>query len=255
MSNNVYAPTFGRVAVISDVHGNLPALEACLADVSVADVEAVVVIGDVTWGPQPAEVLDRLLAVDMPTFFTRGNAERLVLDGAQGRRTPASEVERWLLSMHTPGMLDVLDSFARSVTFVVGGLGAVFASHASPRSDNELWTPATPAEQIEEACAGEEAPTIAHGHTHLQYHREVAGRTIIGAGSVGLPYGVTEPGARWTLLGDDIVAQVSPYDIEDAISAARTVGYPGVAGYERTLRTPLTLEWLVADAALKVYSD
>lgn len=255
MTDDLSARRFKRVAVISDVHGNLPALEACLADVGDAGVDAVVVIGDLTWGPQPAAVLDRIQRIDAPAFFTRGNAERLVLDTAQGRREAGSDVERWLQKAHTPEMLDALEGFTRSVTVRLDGLGAVFASHASPRSDNELWTPETPAEQIAEACAGEAAPTIAHGHTHLQYHRHVAGRTIVGVGSVGLPYGVTEPGARWTLLSESIEPQVSRYDIEDAIGAARDAGYPGLAGYERTLRAPLTLEWLIADAAEKVYSD
>ena len=68
------------VAALYDVHGNLPALEAVLADDAFARADAVVVGGDVASGPMPAEVLDRLAALDLPLRWVRGNADREVVD-------------------------------------------------------------------------------------------------------------------------------------------------------------------------------
>ena len=67
------------VAVLSDVHGVLPALEAVLAEPPVAAADVVVVTGDHTWGPQPAEVLDRLVALGDRAVLVRANADRELL--------------------------------------------------------------------------------------------------------------------------------------------------------------------------------
>ena len=73
-----------RVAALYDIHGNLPALEAVLADVRRAGVDLVVVGGDVLPGPMPAEALRTLRELDLPTRFIRGNGDRVVLTQRAG---------------------------------------------------------------------------------------------------------------------------------------------------------------------------
>ena len=81
-----------RVAAIYDVHGNLPALEAVLADLESLDPDLIVVGGDVAAGPMPAEVLDRLAALSENICFVRGNADReVVADYDDGRYTDATD--------------------------------------------------------------------------------------------------------------------------------------------------------------------
>ena len=74
-----------RVAAIYDVHGNLPALEAVLADLQSVEPDLIVVGGDVVAGPMPGEVLDRLAALSESICFVRGNADRKVLASIRQR--------------------------------------------------------------------------------------------------------------------------------------------------------------------------
>jgi Icc-related predicted phosphoesterase len=76
-----------RVAALYDIHGNLPALEAVLEDVRRADVDQIVVGGDVVPGPMPRETLRRLLDLDLPTHFIHGNGELAILAQIAGART------------------------------------------------------------------------------------------------------------------------------------------------------------------------
>jgi hypothetical protein len=76
-----------RVAALYDIHGNLPALEAVLQDVRQADVDQIVVGGDVVPGPMPRETLGRLLDLGLPTHFIYGNGELAILAQMEGART------------------------------------------------------------------------------------------------------------------------------------------------------------------------
>jgi Icc-related predicted phosphoesterase len=84
------------IAALYDIHGNLPALEAVLRDVRQADVDLIVVGGDVVPGPMVRDTLQRLLTLDVPVRFIHGNGEVAVLTGKNGRR-PAGLVS------HGPG--------------------------------------------------------------------------------------------------------------------------------------------------------
>src|SRR6266404_4005353 len=89
-----------RVAAIYDIHGNLPALEAVLQDIHQAEVDQIVVGGDVVPGPMPLETLARLLSLDVPVQFIRGNGDREVLARMRGTETdtvpePFREAMRW----------------------------------------------------------------------------------------------------------------------------------------------------------------
>jgi predicted phosphodiesterase len=247
---------FTRVAVLSDVHGNLPALNACLADVERQDVEAVLFLGDFTWGPQPREVLSRVESLGMPSWFVMGNAERDAIEIAAGTRAPDGQNDLWMVGAHGADGIATISTYSPAIHIRVSGIGDIRLCHGSPRSDVELLTPETPPERIARACVGVDDPIVGHGHTHVQYQRQVGERTVFGPGSVGLPYGTDGvPGARWALLADGIDLRVTSYDIEDAIATAHDVHYPGADTVETMLRTPPTLAELVEDAESKEFSD
>ncbi len=94
-----------RIAALYDIHGNLPALEAVLQDITRTNVEQIVVGGDVVAGPMPRETLDCLLNLPIPVQFLQGNADREVVAQMAGNTAGAvpehvREITRWLASNH-----------------------------------------------------------------------------------------------------------------------------------------------------------
>ena len=124
-----------RVAALYDVHGNLPALDAVLAEVADEGVETVVCGGDVVGGPFPAEVLDRLAGLP-DVHFVRGNADREVLGGTDEHGIDW-EVERARLG---PERLALVRSWPLTTELDVEGLGRVVFCHAVPRSSSGTRT-------------------------------------------------------------------------------------------------------------------
>jgi putative phosphoesterase len=170
-----------RIAALYDVHGNLPALQAVLAEVERGKVDEVVFGGDLTWGPQPHETLELVRSVQNASFV-RGNADR---EPDEWERSCLSEDEVAFLQGQSP-MLE---------------LDGVLFCHATPRSDEEVVTPATPDERLAEILAGVEQRVVVAGHTHMQQDRLVGQTRFVNAGSVGLPY-EGEIAAFWALLVD-----------------------------------------------------
>ena len=120
----------------------------------------------------------------------------------------------------------------------VDGLGRVLFCHGSPRSDEEILTRISSEERVAAACAGVEEATVVCGHTHVQFDRDVAGKRLVNAGSVGMPY-EAQPGAYWALLGPDVELRRTAYDLEAAAAAIRATGFPGadeLGGRERPHR-------------------
>ena len=188
------------IATLYDVHGNLRALEAVLAEVP---GEATIVVGGdvVAGGEQPAETLERLRALGDRVVWIRGNADRELYPGEEGL-APAEVVEeaRSRLSEDEIEFLYSLPPTQR--------VGDVLYCHASPRNDVDIFTERTPEERIAFLFEGLDVATVVCGHSHTQFARTVAGVRVVNAGSVGMPY-ENEPGAYWLL---DLVHQRTPYE-------------------------------------------
>jgi putative phosphoesterase len=219
------------VAALYDVHGNLPALDAVLADPAFARAEAVVVGGDVAAGPLPAEVLDRLAGLALTVRWVRGNADREVVahydrgdtdHTIHGPDAPAERADAFTAARITRAHRDLMAGFEDVVRLD----GALFC-HGSPRSDEEIITALTPPERLEPMHAGVAEPIVVCGHTHNQFTLEHDGRRVVNAGSVGLPY-QGAAAAFWLLLGPDIDLRRTDYDVEAALDAMRATGAPGV---------------------------
>ncbi len=238
-----------RVAALYDIHGNLPALEAVLGEVAQADVDLLVVGGDVVAGPLPSETLHRLLQLSTPVLFIQGNADREVLDHIAGKRSGAVPeavlpVVRWVASRLAPAHAQLMARWPATVQVAVDGLGEVLFCHATPRSDTEVFTYLTPEARIGAAFAGVAAPLVVCGHTHMQFDRSIGPTRVVNAGSVGMPYG--EPGACWLLLGPSVEFRRTAYDYAQAAERIRTSDYPQAAEFaaNNVLQTPSEAEAL-----------
>jgi len=167
-----------RVAAIYDVYGNLPALEAVLADLESVDPDLIVVGGDVVAGPMLAEVLDRLAALGQSICFVRGNADRKVLaaygDGRYADATetadPAERTAAFAASKIDRGHRDLLASFAGRLVVEIEGVGQVLFCHGSPRSDEEIVTVATTEGRLREILAGVDQDLVVCGSRPLPSH-------------------------------------------------------------------------------------
>ncbi len=188
------------VAALYDIHGNLAALEAVLAEIP--DDATIVVGGDVcAGGDRPSETLGRLRGLGGRVRWVRGNADRELYPG-EGGLVPEALVEatRGRLSEDEIAFLHGLPETQQ--------VGDVLYCHASPRNDLDIFTERTPDESIAFLFEGLDAATVVCGHTHTQFERTVGGIRVVNAGSVGMAY-EKEPGAYWLL---DLVHRRTPYD-------------------------------------------
>ena len=209
-----------RIAAIYDIHANLPALEAVLAEIRREGVDRVVVGGDVLPGPMPRESLACLRELEVPAQLIQGNGDRAVLEALAGQELgglPAAvqEVVRWVARQVGPEDEGWLRGWPRTVQAGVPGIGEVLFCHATPRNDTEIFTRLTPAERLLPIFEGLGAAMVVCGHTHMQFDRQVGGTRVVNAGSVGMPYG--EPGACWLLIdGAEVQLRRTAYDLERA---------------------------------------
>ena len=199
-----------RVAALYDVHGNLPALEAVLAEAAEADL--IVAGGDVVGGPFPAETVERLRGLGDRVRWLRGNAERELVEQPPPREAgpPPGELER-LRAALSDEQVDFVYGLPERVELDVEGLGRVLFCHATPQNDLDIVTPLTPEERLRRILEGVTVDAVVAGHTHIQEDRRVGGVRWVNAGSVGMPY-EDEPGACWALLGPEVELRRTEYD-------------------------------------------
>lgn len=224
-----------RIAVISDVHGNLPALEAVLGEVARVGVEEIVVGGDVLPGPMPLECLAHLDACPWVVRGLRGNGEADTLTAAEGgelARVPAPfrEAVAWGAAAIGPAGVAAVRAWPAALERDVAVMGRVLFCHATPRSDIEIFTRLTPEGRIGPAFADVPAQVVVCGHTHMPFDRTIAGRRVVNPGSVGMPFGA--PGAYWLLVDEDgLHLMRTSYDLEEAARRIRQTAYPGADAF------------------------
>lgn len=215
-----------NVAVLSDIHGVLPALEAVLAEPDVRAADRIVLLGDLLAGPMPVETLERLQALGERAVWVRGNADRELAESVRtGGSFVPDPIFPWAARQLRPADLPVLDALPLTVT-----LGEVLFCHATPRDDAEIVLVDSSPERWAEVLAGVSAPTVVCGHTHMQFARFADRRLVVNPGSVGMPYGAR--GAHWALLGEGVQLRRTEYDAEAACRelAARSA-YPDIEGW------------------------
>lgn len=216
-----------KIAALYDIHGNLAALDAVLQELERSGVDAMVFGGDLAWGPQPRQVMERVMSLRGPIYFVRGNADREVAEChgvQQGVDAWIAEINAWCHDQLTPDQIRFLLNQKDHVALRVDGLGDVLFVHGSPRSDVEAIRGDTPYEEIEPMVAHVRESIIVCGHTHIQFDRMVAGKRIVNAGSVGLPSAAR--GACWALIGPEIELRETLYDFERAAADILKSGVP-----------------------------
>ncbi|HET6873172.1 MAG TPA: metallophosphoesterase family protein [Acidimicrobiales bacterium] len=246
-----------RLGVVSDIHGNVVALEAVLGEAEAAKVDVWWALGDlVLFGPRPVEVLE-ILAGLPGIAYVSGNTDRYTLTGAQPHphRTPADAV----------GVLDLVERYSAMAGAIGWTRGALVQAgrlaelttldseqrmelpegsrllgvHASPGRDDGPGISSEAAEEaLAELLAGCEAEVVVGGHTHDPTVRRVGGVLALNAGSVGVPL---NPGyASWMIIEADVdgvraECLESSYDAEGVVKDLYDRGYPNAAWMETNL--------------------
>jgi len=226
------------VAVLADLHGNMVAVEAVLAEITRLGIERLVIAGDIAWGPQPAETVALVRSLTVPTTIVMGNADREVagpetVEGDDFLRAST----RWCAEQVGVAEQSWLAALPLTASIHIDGFGDVLVCHGSPRSDIDEIRPETEAEQIGDWLTGHPEPVIICGHTHVQFDRMAGDRRIVNPGSVGLHYGVD--GAQWALIGPDgVELRTTPYDRQRAATLTQKSGIPDADGFAAFLLDP-----------------
>ncbi len=194
-----------RVAALYDIHGNLPALDAVLAEA--ADAETIVIGGDVVGGAFPAETVERLRALGDGALWLRGNAERELVEPPAGAAGPPPEELERMRSTLGGGQIEFLYGLPERVELELEGIGRVLFCHATPWNDLDIVTPLTSDERIDRILDGVDADLVVAGHTHMQDRRAC----WLNPGSVGMPYEDVD-GAFWAMLGPSVELRRTAYD-------------------------------------------
>jgi predicted phosphodiesterase len=223
----------------------LEPLEAVLAELERERVDAIVLGGDVIGGPQPAETLARLREVELPLHWIRGNGERALAgdDGSTGDED-ALEYTAERVSDDEAAFLVALPE---TLTLEIDELGRVLFCHATPRSDQELITPATPDDVLLRVTEGIEERVVVAGHSHMQLDRCIGDLRWVNAGSVGMPF-EGEVAAFWTVVGPDVERRRTRFDLERAVEAIEATAWPPTASFvEENIRTAITRDEATED--------
>lgn len=244
-----------RVAVISDTHGNLPALEAVLADIEHVAPDLTVMAGDFAFGgPWPAECIDLIRSRGIPAV--RGNTDEFVVEVASGGTQPAAVEDPRLRHLDNPLLAEryawcAARLAAQQVTYLASlplrsvvpapTGAALVVVHATPWSAHPVVPPTASRGQLAELLERSGGAVLAYGHIHVQVRWDIGERLVVSVGSVGLPfdgdrraaYAVLEwNGERW-----DVTFRRVVYPVERTVQALLSSGLPGAELQARVVET------------------
>ena len=226
--------------MITDIHGNLPALEASLAAIDAIGVDGLFCGGDlVGYGPHPNEVCRLIADCRIPTIY--GNYDYAIareLDDCgcayvtQHDRELGQQSVAWTLEHTDQASKDFMRGLPFDLTFELGSTQRVHLVHGSPRKVNEYLFEDKPASLYERLAATETAGTLVFGHTHKPWLHEYGGVLFVNCGSVGKPKD-GDPRAGFAILELDDAGHVAasiervPYDAEAVAREVTAAGLPG----------------------------
>ena len=225
-----------RVAIISDIHGNIAALDAVLDDVKLQTVDAIYCLGDlVGYAAFPNEVIDRIRQEKIPTLvgnyddgvgFERDDCGCAYRDPEEQRLGDLSL--RWTQTTVTPDRKAFLRLLPFDIRFEADGKRLRLV-HGSPRRINEYLFEDRPHASFQRLAASSECDVLIYGHTHKPYTKRVDGVLFVNAGSVGKPKD-GDPRACYVLLQTSGEVTVDfrriPYDIARMAAAIRDSELP-----------------------------
>ena len=184
-----------RAALIADIHGNLLALDAVVAELEGERYDELVCLGDVAVGPQPGKTLERVR--ELGCRVVMGNWDAYFLDGFPDYDTDLGrklvEMGAWWAEQLTPEDRAFMRGFEPLVELGSAGGLRLIAFHGSPRSFEDFIYPTTPDDEVDQMLDGRRAPVMAGGHTHFQMVRRLGPTVLVNPGSVGLPFSRPAP--------------------------------------------------------------
>jgi predicted phosphodiesterase len=226
-----------RIALISDIHGNLPALRAVLGDVAAIGCDAVWCAGDVVGrGPHPNEVVDELRRLEIPTV--QGNWDEAVGMGREvtGSIWPSPEAESegyaslmWTAARLTDENRTWLRQLPATLRLDVSGRTALLF-HGTPLKQNEYIWHDRPSRYFARMASDDGDDLFCFGHTHESFHRLVGQSHFVAAGSVGCG-GADDSRARYAVMyvteSDVVVGFRSvDYDHAEVVADLARAGLP-----------------------------
>lgn len=222
-----------KIAALYDIHGNLPALNAVISELDQVQPDLIIVGGDIVAGPMPVQTLERLLQLKYPVKFIRGNNDRevvMIYDGIPLRsdisekgREKLEWVAKQLNRSHRDFLAQLPDSLIQSLH---DSKRDILFCHATPTSDEEIFTPITPKEQLKGIFCEVAQQDVVCGHTHMQFEIQLDGIRVINAGSVGMPF-AERSGAYWLLISPSgFEHKCTLYDLENAANEIRATQDP-----------------------------
>ncbi len=226
-----------RVAVITDIHGNLPALEAALERIDRLDVESIYCGGDlVGYGPWPNEVCDLIQERGISTIYGnydyaigRDEEDCMCAYPNQHDRELGQLSVYWTLEHTNRASKDYMRRLPFDLRFELGGR-RVRLVHGSPRKVNEYLFEDKPAKTFERIAAGSDCDVLVFGHTHKPWVHEYGGVLFVNCGSVGKPKDGNPRGGFAVLeaSGDGVEARIErfAYDVEYAAGQVAESGLP-----------------------------
>jgi len=221
-----------KIAIIADIHGNLPALEAVLAEIDAEGVERIVCLGDVaTLGPQPREVIARLRKLGCPVVM--GNPDATDLFGQ------TEYFDQWCAAQLTADDLAYLRTFQPTVSVPLVDGATLLCYHGSPRSFDERITAETTDDALHEMLANTPAQVYAGGHTHHQMMRRYRDAIVLNPGAVGFAKDAIPPAepvrnpswAEYAVISSDggrldVSLRRVPFDLDALFAALDASGIP-----------------------------
>jgi predicted phosphodiesterase len=232
-----------RVAIIADIHGNLPALEAVLAEIAAEGIERIVCLGDVAaLGPQPREVIARLRTLGCPVVMGNTDAILLAPQHTAGERGDAwrnEDFDQWCAARLTSDDLAYLHTFAPTISLPLHDGVSLLCYHGSPRSYDERITAETPDDALHEMLAERPAQLYAGGHTHQQLLRRHRDALVLNPGTVGFAKDTIPPAvpvrnpswAEYAVIASDggrldVSLRRVPFDLDALFAAMDASGIP-----------------------------
>lgn len=248
-----------RLAVLSDIHGNLHALQAVLADLEAAGgADQTWLLGDlVAFGPNPAECLEVIRS--MPEDTTRviqGNTDRYVVTGARPshhkleadkwqafveQMRGRDSLFQWTAEQISGEQAEYLAKLGTDLAVDAEGFGWVIGFHAIPGDDEAVLLPYNADEEFLDALLDRQGKIAFGGHTHLAMDKDLGRWRFVNPGSVGLPFD-KDPRAAYALVTFEagkahVDLRRASYDIEAAVTALEATQHPAPAWVAERMRT------------------
>jgi putative phosphoesterase len=227
-----------KAAFISDIHGNAPALEAVLEDITKKQIDKLFILGDLCFrGPSPKQTLDLIRSLDAKVI--KGNADEWVVRGIRKGEVPDEALEimrkeqEWTAANLDETDIHYLKNLPETLNLELNGTN-ILAFHAAPNSLFDVIRPDTDDQSLEKnLMADNHSSLFIYGHIHLPYIRFLNGKTVMNLGSVGLPFD-SQPKASYGIVetedGDLTVSiQRVDYDVEKTVRLYAENDYPNKA--------------------------